>query len=205
MADKSAHDQCSRPWLACWSKWPVGIRLIVLLGLLIVLSQRGSGQNISTIGQKGGPVNGPVNGPDIAAELKSSGGRILIEISNGGSLPLSLTLDIALGTDTEIADAGRVNLRLEAQRTESYELRGLPPSSPAPTHYVLSIHSSGQKSGLARAAIKSPLEMAENGRNAKNNGPLLLYRHAVLRQSSDPLPTEFLTVTTLKKGQSRLA
>ena len=205
MADKSAHDQCSRPWLACWSKWPVGIRLIVLLGLLIVLSQRGSGQNISTIGQKGGPVNGPVNGPDIAAELKSSGGRILIEISNGGSLPLSLTLDIALGTDTEIADAGRVNLRLEAQRTESYELRGLPPSSPAPTHYVLSIHSSGQKSGLARAAIKSPLEMAENGRNPKNNGPLLLYRHAVLRQSSDPLPTEFLTVTTLKKGQSRLA
>ena len=201
MADKSAHDQCSRPWLACWSKWPVGIRLIVLLGLLIVLSQRGSGQNISTIGQKGGPVNGP----DIAAELKSSGGRILIEISNGGSLPLSLTLDIALGTDTEIADAGRVNLRLEAQLTKSYELRGLPPSSPAPTHYVLSIHSSGQKSGLARAAIKSPLEMAENGRNPKNNGPLLLYRHAVLRQSSDPLPTEFLTVTTLKKGQSRLA
>jgi hypothetical protein len=46
--------------------------------------------------------------------------------------------------------------------------------------------------------------MAENGRNAKNNGTLFLYRHAALRPSSDSLPTEFLTVTTLKKGQSSL-
>lgn len=150
---------------------------LILPGLILpglILSTLLLSASALAAGVARGSDSGQARRESLVAELRPAGRQLVLELSHEGreNSPASqLQIEIALGSETEMRDVGQATLTMPPNQSLSLLLAGLSWNSAGENSYLLTIYE-----------IRGPSRQ------------LILYRHAVLRPSSDPPPTSSISL-----------
>lgn len=107
----------------------------------------------------------------LAADLRLSGNRLVLEVDNNGTGSGKVLISIALGPESAISDLGRTTIEVRPERSLRFLLSNAVWNGAEEASYILTIRD-----------VTGP------------RGRLLLYQHARLRRSETALPTTNLAL-----------
>ncbi len=119
-------------------------------------------------------------GNGVVAEVRPAGRQLVLEVTNEGRKRV-LQIVLSLGSESEMREIGQAVLTILPDQSLSLLLDGLSWNSGSENRYVLAVYEI-------------------SGVNERTGRSLIIYRHATLRQNSDPAPGNRLALNPIQRN-----